>query len=59
MTFCVKWIIVLKFWVMLASRIDAWPEGRIEQFCRRFLIPGALLDIAMTVFFLIRLGNEA
>ena len=58
-TFCVKWIIVLKFWVMLASRIDAWPEGRIEQFCRRFLIPGALLDIAMTVFFLIRLGNEA
>ena len=57
-TFFLKWVIVLKFWVMLASRSDAWPEGRVQTICRRFLIPVALLDIAMTVFFLIRIGNE-
>ena len=57
-TFVLKWVIVLKFWVMLASRSDVWPESRVQKLCRRVLIPGALLDLAMTIFVLIRLGNE-
>jgi len=57
-TFVLKWVIVLRLWVTLASRSEAWPEVRVQKICRRFLIPGALLDIALTVFLLIRLGNE-
>ncbi|MDG2051334.1 MAG: hypothetical protein P8M78_14345 [Myxococcota bacterium] len=58
-TFFVKWVVVLRLWIALASKWSSWSECRIQRLCRRVLLPGALLDTAVTVLLLIRLGSGA